>query len=165
LTGDDAYRKERLKIVLEFVQAPYPVKLLAPKGAEIPVFRPGLVDTVYHPPSHEPILDECPVWEVTLDFLGNSAIRGMASIVKRYLSSMSVDFGLVLSKPQGQTEDEPEAVLGLWRFDKIVVDQYPTLPSRFEAAGATEESRDAARANVLLKEASKSMLVEPTAAS
>jgi hypothetical protein len=166
LTGDDAYRKTRLKIVLEIVQAPYPVRLLAPKNAEIPVFREGFIDTLHHPPSYEPHnTDDCPIWEVTFDFMGNSAIRGMGSIVKRYLSSMSVDFGLVISKPEAQTEEEPEAVLGLWRFDHIDLTQYPGLPNRYETAGSTAESRDVARASLLLEEASKHLLVEASAAS
>lgn len=132
---------------------------MAPKDAEIPVYHPGFIETSYYS-SHEPHTDDCPIWEVTLDLLGNSAIRGMASLVKRYLGSMSVDFGLVLSKPDGQKEDEPECILGLWRLDHINVSQYPTLPDRFETTGGTTESMDVARASLLVAEASKRVLVE-----
>lgn len=146
------------------VQAPLPVKLLAPKDAEITIFYEGFLDTIYHS-SHEPSTDDCPIWEVTLNLMSTSAIRGMASIVKRYLSSMSVDLGLVLSKPDGQVEDEPEVVLGLWRFDHMDISQFPSLPNRFETAGSTAERGDALRARLLVEQASKRMVVDVSAAS
>ena len=164
MTGDDDYRKKRLKIVFALVEAPLPVKLLAPKDAEITIFHQGFLETFYHS-SHEPNTDDCPICEVTLDLMSTSGIRGMASIVKRYLSSMSVDLGLVLSKPDGQTEEEPEAVLGLWRFDHIDIGKYPSLPNRFETAGSTEESGDVLRAELLVEQVSKRMLVHVSAAS
>jgi hypothetical protein len=82
LSGTDEYRKDRLKIMPEIVEAPYPIHLLAPKGTELRVETPFLPTTYRH---HDAAGDRCPILEVTLDFLGNATMRGMASLVKRYL--------------------------------------------------------------------------------
>lgn len=82
-----------------------------------------------------------------MDFVGNGGIRGMASIVKRYLSKMSIDFALIISK-----ENEPEGVLGVWRFDHIDISRYPPLPSRYEDQ---QINADEKRASILAEEATK----------
>jgi hypothetical protein len=149
LSGTDEYRKDRLKIISEIVEAPYPIRLLAPKGKEIQVERPFL-PTTYR--QHDAIGNLCPILEVTLDMLGNATIRGMASLVKRYLNSISLDLAVIVTRPDGQTEgDEPEACLGLWRMSHIDVTQYPTLPDRFETDGCSDELVQAIRANILVK--------------
>jgi hypothetical protein len=133
----------------EIVEAPYPIRLLAPKGKEIQVERPFL-PTTYH--RHDVVGDLCPILEVTLDMLGNATIRGMASLVKRYLSGISLDLAAIVTAPDGQTEgDEPEACLGLWRMNHIDVTQYPRLPDRFETDGCSDETVQAIRAHILLK--------------
>jgi hypothetical protein len=126
---------------------------MAPSGKEIAMQNDGIVETSYR--LHDSTAGEnlCPVFEVTLDFMGNSTIRGMASLVKRYLPGMSVDFCAILSKPAGQTEDEPEACLGLWRLNHIDVTQYATLPDRFSTDGCSQETVNALRASLLIENA------------
>ncbi len=146
MVGDDDYRRDRLKIIPELVEAPYPIRMIASKNKELQIHSTGWLETNYY--SH---CDECPIWEMNVDCMGNSAIRGMASLVRRYLSGMKADFALVISHP-----DELGAVLGLWRFDHLDVNQYPTLPDRYEG---TDESVDATRAYQLVQEASQRVLV------
>jgi len=146
LAGNDKYRQERLKILPEFVDAPYAIRLLASKDTELQIHYDGWLETKYYIHS-----DGCPIWEMNLDFMGNSTIRGMASFVKRYLSSINADFALVISYP-----NEPQGVLGLWRFDHINVNEYPSLPDRYEG---TEESSDIVRVHHLVQEASQRVLV------
>jgi hypothetical protein len=153
LNSDDAYRKARLKLMPELVEAPYPVRLMAPKGKELVVHRPGLIDTIYY--AHDVAGDLCPTWEVTLDLMGTPAIRGMATIVKRYLKSMSVDFAAIISKPEGQKEDEPEACLGLWRMNHLDLAQAADLPDRFAAEGCCDETIHAIRASILIESANE----------
>jgi hypothetical protein len=131
---------------------------MAPSGKEVALQNNGIVETTYrlHNSSNSAGGDThtlCPVFEVTLDFMGNSTIRGMASLVKRYLPGMSVDFCAILSKPVGQTEDEPEACLGLWRLNHIDVSQYATLPDRFSTHGRSQETANVLRASLLIKSA------------
>ena len=152
LAGDDDYRRNRLKIIPELVEAPYPIRLICSKDAELQIHSDGWLETSYH--SH---CADCPIWEVNVDCMGNSAIRGMASLIKRYMVGIKADFALVISHP----DDEVGAVLGLWRFDHLNVSQYPTLPDRYEGL---DESVDVARANHLVKEASRRGLIATKAA-
>ena len=169
LNGDDAYRQARLKILPEVVEANYVVKSMAPKGNKT-LHREGLIETIYHTssdgaleggpsPNNASLL--CPIVEVTLDMVGNRAIRGMASLVKRYLVSISVDLAAIISKPDGQEEDEPEACLGLWRLHHIDISKCPPLPDRFAMLmennkghiGDNHNNSDLLRASLLSKEA------------
>lgn len=148
LAGTDDYRRDRLKIIPELIEAPYAIRLLTTKDAELQIHYDGWLETKYF--SHHDD-NGCPLWEVNIDFLGNSAIRSMASLVKRCLTGIKADFALVISNP-----DEPEAILGLWRFDHVNVSHYPTLPDRFDAV---EESADVARAYELVQTVSQRRLV------
>ena len=142
LSGDDNYRKSRLKIIPAIVDAPYVIRSMAPKNSVLTIQRNGLLDTIYH--MHETKGSQRPIVEVTLDLMGTRAIRGMAALVKRYLTTMSVDFAAIISKPDGQVKDEPQACLGLWRFDHIDVTNCPDLPDRFcdEAAVAAASAKN-----------------------
>jgi hypothetical protein len=74
----------------------------------------------------------------------------MAGIVKRYFSVLAVDIAAVIDKPDGSTEDEPKAVISMWRFDKIDVDSCPVMPPRVENADElSEEKIDVLRATQL----------------
>jgi hypothetical protein len=84
--------------------------------------------------------------EATLDCMTSRAIRSMASLVKRYLHVLAIDIAVVVAAPDNQSEPEPSACLGLWRFNHIDVSMCPHLPDRYE----NEESPDAARASVAL---------------
>jgi hypothetical protein len=153
LKCDDAYRKPRLKIIQEIVEAPYPVRMMAPKGSDLNVQRDGLVETSYF--QYERVGKYAPILEVTVDLLSNSAIRGMASLLKRYLNWMSIDIAAVISKPEGQTEDEPEACLGLFRMDHIDISNYGPLPDRYATEGASDKSIDTIRVSNWVQKADR----------
>ena len=127
------------------------MRLMAPTGIELEVQRDGLLETTYH--HHDSSGDLCVVYEVALDLMVNSTMRGMASLVKSYLSRMSIDLCAIISKPKGQEKDEPEACLGLWRLHRLNVGQYPTLPDRFSTDGCSQETIHAIRATMLAKNA------------
>jgi hypothetical protein len=149
LNGSDEYRKERLKIMPEFVEAPYAIRLMVPKGAELIIERPNFLATTYR--VHDVAGKLCPIMECTLDFMGNSTMRGMASLVKRYLAGISLDFALVIGTPWNQEEKDVECILGLCRMHHMDVTKYPNLPDRFETEGCSEETVDSIRASLLVK--------------
>jgi hypothetical protein len=140
----------------EVVEANYVVKSMAPKGNKT-LHREGLIETIYNQcDGVEGPESSCPIVEVTLDMVGNRAIRGMASLVKRYLNSISVDLAAIISKPDDQEEDEPEACLGLWRLHHIDISKCPPLPDRFammEKGASEKRNSDLVRANLLSKAA------------
>lgn len=81
--------------------------------------------------------------------MANRAMRGMASLVKRYLSSISVDVAVTIDKPDGQVEDELSACVGMWRFDMIDVSSCPKLPERMELGRSIRA--DTVRASMLMQ--------------
>ena len=98
--GDDKYRKPRLKVLPALVEAPYAVQLLAPKKlVESPAYQEGLVETIYY--EHDVAGEQCPVFEVSLDFVESKTVRSMASMVKRYLHSISIDMALNKDNARG----------------------------------------------------------------
>lgn len=68
--------------------------------------------------------------EVELDCMSSKAMRGMASIIKKNLSGIVLDIAVVIEKPDGATEEEPTACLGMWRFDRVDIETCPMLPER-----------------------------------
>ena len=174
LAGSPEYRQHRLKLLPELVQAPYAIRLMAPKANAPPptVHQEGLVTTKYH--EHdvgatttsgsssgvETTVNktQAPIFEVTMDLMEQRTVRSMACLVKRYLPSMSIDFALVISKPDGSEDEEPEAVLGMWRWDHLQLTEYPSLPDRLATDGCSRETLDAVRASLLAKEASRMSL-------
>jgi hypothetical protein len=79
----------------------------------------------------------------------------MAGIVKKHLSSLAIDVAVTISKPDGQVEDEPQACLGLWRFDHIDVDSCPELPDRHEIEAKNQgQSSDVFRASKIMEQLS-----------
>jgi hypothetical protein len=140
-----------MKMMPQIIDAPYAVRLLAPSGSEITIEKPNLLATTYR--VHDVAGKLCPVMECTLDFMGNATMRGMASLVKRYLSSISIDFALVIGTPDDQTEKEVECIIGLCRMDHMDVMTYPKLPDRFETEGCSEQTVDSIRASLLVKTA------------
>lgn len=117
--------------------APYPVRMMAPKGSELEVQCDGLVECSYY--YYDRIGKQSPILEITVDLMGNAPIRGMASLAKRYLQSISIDIALVVTKPEEQEEDEPEAFLGLFRMDHIDIANYGLLPDRYPAAVESDD--------------------------
>eukprot|EP00980_Cylindrotheca_fusiformis_P013097 scaffold3281_cov129-Cylindrotheca_fusiformis.AAC.16 len=138
LSGDDTYKKRSLKLMHEIVDAPYAARMLAPKVSELEVQCDGLVETSYR--YYDPAENYAPLLELTIDFISNGPIRGMSSLMKRYLHGLSLDFALVVVNPEGPEWDEPGAILGLFKMDHIDIANYGSLPARNELEAETEGS-------------------------
>jgi hypothetical protein len=66
----------------------------------------------------------------------------------KHLKSVSLDLGVVVQKPNGQEEEEPQACIGVCRFDKIDPKNCSKFPDRYAAEAASlGVSRDALRAS------------------
>ena len=155
---DDEYRKRRIFLTPDIAEAAYAIKMVAPKGKEMALQKDGLTENTYN--FYENDGHGAPLLEVTLDLMGNKAIRGMASLVKRYLVGLSIDFAAIIKAPEGSTEPEPAACLGLFRLHHLDVEAAPTLPDRFSyQSGSVDNARkaDELRASMLMKEASMRM--------
>lgn len=115
------------------------VKILAPPKKEFPVHSEGFlpVSWVKHGEEFKGERKLSIALEAELDCVSSKAMRGMAAIVKRNLSSLAIDCAVVIGQPLDKQVEEPQACLGLWRFDHIDVAKCPRLPDRF----ATEASR------------------------
>lgn len=57
--------------------------------------------------------------EVVLDCVTFRSVRTATSLMKRHLKAMCMDIALIIAKPDNQVEDEPQACVGMWRFDHI----------------------------------------------
>lgn len=91
-----------------------------------------------------------PCLELELDLMANKTMRGFASLVKRYLCSMSVDVAIVVDKPDLQAEDELSACVAMWRFDKVDITQCPKLPDRDDLGSGIQA--DTIRASMLISQ-------------
>ena len=134
LNADDAYRNKRLKMIPQLVEGPLAVRLMAPPRKEITVSC-DILPLIWR--TYEASVDPSgrklhPALEVELDCVSSRAIRGMASILKRNLSSICIDIACVISPPDGEEADEPQACLGLFRFNHIDVNLCPQFPDRYE---------------------------------
>ena len=115
------------------VEGPLAVKVLAPPKREIVVSCCILAvswrkyEAEIDPKSGRQL---APILEIELDCMSNRAMRAMAGIVKRNLERLSIDVAVVVQKPDGQVEDEPQACLAMWRFNHIDVSTCPIFPDR-----------------------------------
>lgn len=150
VNGDDAYRNKRLKLMASIVDAPYVVKMVVPQKKGVPISNP-LVPVAWrkHPSTTTSTGNNTnnpnPMMEVELDIMSNKAMRGAANIVKNNLKSITIDLAAIIEKPHGQKEEEPSAVLGMWRFDQLDISTCPHLPVR-----VTTESEQYRRASVIM---------------
>lgn len=130
--GDDAYRNARLKILPSLVDGPLPIKIIAPPKKELTVSCNALPSKwIFHNKqtlANGTVLQ--PILEMEIDVISNSTIRGISAMLKRYIRLIALDLAAVIHTPDGQTEQEPEACLGLWRFDHIDVLTCPPLSTR-----------------------------------
>jgi hypothetical protein len=99
-----------------------------------------------------------PCLELELDVMANKAMRGMTSLVKRYLKGMSIDVAVTIDKPDLQKEEELSACVGMFRLEKIDVLVCPKLPERLELGHSLQE--DTIRASMLLKSIDPSAVLE-----
>jgi hypothetical protein len=138
-------------ISLELVVGPTAVKMMAPRNKEFCLELPPLMLTSYH--QEVPTKAHCPVMSLTLDLVTNGTMRGLVGIFKRNMSTMTVDFGCIID---GKEEDGASCVLGLWRMDHLVLEDYPILPDRFAAPGVSADLVDSIRGSLLVKKWSES---------
>lgn len=156
LNGTDEYRNERMKMIPSVVDGPLAVRLLAPPKREtivscsiLPIkwrkFEANYKDGRYLHPA----------LEVELDCLSNRAMRVMAGILKRNLKSLSIDIAVVISKPADQEQEEPQACIGMWRFNFIDVSACPHFPDRFamneSSNSLLRNNPDVARASTIMR--------------
>lgn len=92
-----------------------------------------------------------PLLEMELDLVSTRAMRAMASLVKRYLPTISVDVAAVIQKPDGQVEDEPEACLCLWKFHHLDISGCQPLPDRCDVVVDQIDHPDVRRASELVQ--------------
>lgn len=156
--GTDEYRDARLKMLPSLVDAPRPVKMLAPPKTERTIAC-ALLPTTWKKYDSRVLPDGRilqPCLELELDIMTNRAMRSMASILKRYIDTIALDLALVVERPDGSTTEEPKAVLGLVRFDHIDISSCSELPPRDEYESQEDEDMKqlllmSTRANIVVE--------------
>jgi hypothetical protein len=141
----------RLRLIPSLVEGPLAIRILAPPKREFLISCDALP---VHWRSYEAEIDPktgrrlAPALQIELDCVSNRIMRGMAGILKRHFESVAIDVAVVVQKPDGQEEDEPQACLGMWRFNHIDVSKCPSFPDRFEYESEVRAARE--RASPLL---------------
>jgi hypothetical protein len=121
LLGTDEYRNERLVVVPQIVDAPLPVKMIAPRKTEI-VVKAQLVPSCWY--RSEDCDDLCPALELELDMIASSAIRNVVGIVSRHVHRISLDLACLI-----YDNDKKSAVcLTCFCFDHIDMTSCPSFP-------------------------------------
>ena len=140
MKGSDDYRNERLKMIPALVDGPMAVRILAPPKKECLIHGSVVPLSWYkHDVETCPTTNGgktlCPVVVVAIDCVSSRAIRSMAGIIKKYMVRLTCDVALVVGPPEdiarrGQAEhdDEPQACLGLFRFEHIDIESCPEFP-------------------------------------
>jgi hypothetical protein len=151
--GTDEYRNKRFQFIPSVVDGPLAVRMLAPPKREKIIQHSYLpVSWAKHPPKTVNGRKLCVALESELDCLSSRTIRGMAGIVKKHMASVSIDIAVTIGKPDGESEDEPQACLGMWRFDHIDVSSCPTMPDRFSIEAKEQgQSPDVIRASKVMQ--------------
>jgi len=156
ICGDDQYRGERLKIFPALVDGPLAMKMLIPSKKEITIQGASLpLEWNKHPAQEQQQQEQQPTGEtkkkkkplkpcysVDLNVNQSRVVSKSSSFAKRYMKSITLDLALLISKPTGQTEDEPAACLGLFRLQKIDLHQCPELPDRNDLYGDDDDDDD-----------------------
>ena len=137
LLGDANYRMPRWKILPCIVDGPFIIKAIAPAKAEVQIAREERLPVTWHqydeqvdPKTGE--VTRCALLEADCDLISDSAVRKILSIVKGQVPRVTIDCAMTISKPWDQEEKEPSACIGLWRIDKINMDQAAIIPEKDE---------------------------------
>lgn len=139
-------------MIPSLVEGPLACRVLAPPKKEKTIQCAFLsVSWSKHPPATVKGRKLCAAIKCELDCLSSRTIRGMAGIVKKHLHLLTVDVAVTISKPDGQAEEEPQACLGLWRFDHIDVASCPKLPDRFEFEAKKGQPPDVLKATHIMQ--------------
>uniref|UniRef100_A0A7S2YC98 Protein ENHANCED DISEASE RESISTANCE 2 C-terminal domain-containing protein n=1 Tax=Entomoneis paludosa TaxID=265537 RepID=A0A7S2YC98_9STRA len=168
LKESDDYRNERLKFIPAVVDGPMAVRVLAPPkkervihGQVIPITW-HLYDREVNPKTGQVLH---PVVSASMDCLSSGAVRNLAGLVKKYLVTMTLDLALVIGAPStleahqknkrkgnnnvhDDTDNEPKACLGLFRFEHVDVNTCPAFPEFVDKL--QEEEHDLKRASVAM---------------
>ena len=99
--------------------------------------------------------EHCPTMCLTLDLISNATIRGLVGIFKRNMHRMTVDFACIICSGD---ENDPSAILGLWRMDHLVGEEYPLLPDRYSEEDKDPEKADSIRGSLLIQRMSQSQV-------
>jgi hypothetical protein len=124
LTGNDAQRQDKLKLIPVCIEGPWVVRqMIAGKPAVIGKRLP--VKYKYHPADHSRGLEMC--FEADLDISASDPVgKKVVKLCTTYLTSVTVDIGVVI---EGIDQDElPEQMLGCVRIHKLDSLLAPTLP-------------------------------------
>lgn len=70
---------------------------------------------------------------------------------------MTVDFACIIDPEE---EGEPSCVLGLWRMDHLVGEEYPDLPDRYDEGDGDVDKADTKRSSVILKRLSETLSMQ-----
>jgi len=154
LNGDDTYRNQRLKVIPSVADGPLAIRLIAPPKREVQISC-ALLPVTWRKyeaevaPPHGRKLE--PLLEIELDCVQTATMRAMAALAKRNIKSVALDVAIVISKPEGQKEEEPEACVGIWRFNKIDVSECCSFPDAYEEeAAARGQHPDVFRASAVV---------------
>jgi hypothetical protein len=124
LTGNDAQRQDKLKLIPVCIEGPWVVRqMIAGKPAVIGKRLP--VKYKYHPADHSRGSEMC--FEADLDISASDPVgKKVVKLCTTYLTSVTVDIGVVI---EGIDQDElPEQMLGCVRIHKLDSLLAPTLP-------------------------------------
>jgi len=135
LRGTDQYRNKRWKILPCLVDGPYIIKAMAPAQKEVTIAG-RRVDASWH--EYNESIDaetgkkRAALLEVDCDLISNPGVRKICNVVLGQVKNVRIDCAMIVEKPYLSEEEEPAACLGLWRMDKINVNQAALVPEKDE---------------------------------
>jgi Protein ENHANCED DISEASE RESISTANCE 2, C-terminal len=162
INGDDEYRNDRLKVLPSVAVAPFAIRVIAPAKKEI------IVNCTYVPCTwrkHEASRDRrtgkvlAPLLEVEIDCMSDKWVRSIVNLCVKNAPAVVVDVGLVIQLRQDLQDDpdydsskECEACIGMFRLDRMCMNECDSLPNRADFESSTSLSsfsRDEIRASII----------------
>ncbi len=135
LRGTDQYRNKRWKILPCLVDGPYIIKVMAPAEKEVTIAG-GRVGATWHKydesVDHQSGKKRAALLEVDCDLISNPGVRKICNIVLGQVKNVRIDCAMIVEKPYLSEVKEPAACLGLWRMDKVDMDDSPLVPQKEE---------------------------------
>ena len=135
LRGTDQYRNKRWKILPCLVDGPYIIKVMAPAEKEVTIAG-GRVGATWHKydesVDHRSGKKRAALLEVDCDLISNPGVRKICNIVLGQVKNVRIDCAMIVEKPYLSEVKEPAACLGLWRMDKIDMNDSPLVPQKEE---------------------------------
>ena len=135
LRGTDQYRNKRWKILPCLVDGPYIIKVMAPAEKEVTIAG-GRVGATWHKydesVDHQSGKKRAALLEVDCVLISNPGVRKICNIVLGQVKNVRIDCAMIVEKPYLSEEKEPAACLGLWRMDKVDMNDSPLVPQKEE---------------------------------